>query len=89
MPKITETQRNAAKIAAINAQEALVIGDNDGYNKAIKDLFVAVGYWVRRRTLSPQEFRGEIVPPKKLRMPQGRSVYWADIDKAIKAWAST
>ena len=74
---ITTSQRERAISAAQRAVEADRINDTVGRNAALVDLWVAVGYWLQRRTPTTAEFRGERTPPKMIRMPKGPSKPWS------------
>ena len=58
-------------------------------DQAMRDLWVAAGYWLQERELSTAAFRGERVPPKMIRMPAGRSLPWrTGLWRSAKAWAA-
>jgi hypothetical protein len=82
---ITEDQ---ARRAGIAAREALAADACGNPAKDAEDrLFGAVGYWAEARG-DVGVFRGERLPPKMLRMPEGRSVVWPRHKwAAIDAWA--
>ena len=88
MTKMSATEINSAKIAAREAAEYDRRGDAAARDRAITALFVAAGYWKQSRTPSVAEFRGAAVPPKMIRMPEGRSVPWTKRFDAVSAWAA-
>lgn len=89
MSKMTEKEITYAKIAGQAAVEADRRGDTVAREAAMKDLFVAAGYWLQSRQPTVAEFRGDAVPPKMVRMPAGRSVPWSSKRyAAAEAWAN-
>lgn len=88
MTKMTAQEIESAKIAARAAVEFDRRHDCAARDRAMRDLFVAAGYWRQERDLSTAAFRGERVPPKMIRMPAGRSVEWSSKRfAAAEAWA--
>ena len=86
MKAYTIEQAHAALCAAKSAVRADAKGDTTARDRAISDLWNAVGYWMQPRGTA--EFRGDAVPPKMIRLPNGgRAVSWDRRWKAVAAWA--
>ena len=88
MTKMTDKQIARAKIAGAAAVEADRRGDVVARDRALSDLWNAVGYWMQPKQLTTAEFRGDALPPKMVRMPNGaRAVLWSRRFRAAEAWA--
>ncbi len=89
MTRMTQQEIESAAIAARTAVEADRRHDVVARNAALMDLFGAAGYWPVPRNPTTAEFRGERVPAKMLRMPNGaRALKWDRRMEAAQAWAS-
>lgn len=88
MSRITAEERMRAIGSARTAVEADRRGDVATRDRALADLWAAVGYWLQPRQLTTAEYRGERVSPKMIRMPQGPSIRWQSGRwRSAEAWA--
>ena len=86
---MTTNERQSAHTAARAAITLDKSGDAAGRDRAMADLWAAVGYWRTHRISTTAEYRGESIPPKMIRFPNGRAQPWrTHRNRAARAWAA-